>query len=547
MDIQNIQIADIVLSSDAVFTGLDDKPKPGAIAIIENRIIAIGTLEEMKPLIGDKTKVYCFENQLIMPGFHDFHVHAMFGGLSLECANLFEARSEKEAVEILQRYVESKSSEEWIIGFMWDSSYWENKALPSRTSLDQVFPDRPVILFHAEGHYTWVNTKALKMANITGETNNPPNGLIEKGDDGEPTGILIEDASSLVTKYAYDFTKEKKAEIFKRFLNEAVRFGVTSVCNLFGTETLNKLDDFELIKEFEEAEALTLRMHLYPALDGDLEKALKLRGKYHSEKLRVSGLKQFIDGVVTSRTAYMLEPYTDQPETRGMPAHSPDEIKEWVIEADKQGFSIRFHAIGDAAIRLALDAYEDARKKNGERDSRHAIEHIEVINTKDISRFASLDVIGSMQPNHLALSERETYTERIGYEREKYVFAINTLKNTGVTLALGTDFPIDSLNPLQQIYRVITRIDSGGEDVWNANECITLAEALKAYTYGSAYGTYRDHELGTLETGKLADIVVLDRNLFDISPNEIIETKVQLTITDGQIVYMDHRIPSEIK
>ncbi|MFP5108208.1 amidohydrolase [Neobacillus sp. C211] len=538
--------ADIVLSSYAVFSGLEDSAKPGAIAIRGNRIIAVGSSEEIESYVGDNTLVYHYGNQLIMPGFHDFHVHAMMGSLSLESVNLFEARSEKEAVEMVQRYTETKPEEDWIIGFMWDSSYWEDKRFPNRFSLDEVFPDKPVILFHAEGHYSWVNTKALEIAKINGQTQNPPNGVIEKGEDGEPTGILIEEASSLITKYAYDLPKEKKRNLFKGFLNEAARYGVTSVNNLYGTETLSKLDDFEVFREFEDMEALTVRMHLFPALDGDIEEAIKLRDKYKTNKLRVSGLKQFIDGVVTSRTAYMLEPYSDQPETYGMPARSPEEIKDWVVEADQHGFSIRFHAIGDAAIRFALDAYENAQKVNGERDARHAIEHIEVIHPEDISRFMSLKVIASMQPDHLALSERETYTERIGYEREKYVFVINSLINSGARLALGTDFPIDSLNPLQQIYRAVTRIDSGGEVVWNAEERISLSEALKAYTYGSAFGTFREHELGTLEVGKLADIVVLDQNLFDITPKDIVQAKVQLTIIDGKIVFNGQRIPTEI-
>jgi predicted amidohydrolase YtcJ len=538
--------ADIVLSSYAVFTGLEDSAKPGAIAIRGNRIIAVGSSEEIESYVGDNTLVYHYGNQLIMPGFHDFHVHAMMGSLSLESVNLFEARSEKEAVEMVQRYTETKPEEDWIIGFMWDSSYWEDKRFPNRFSLDEVFPDRPVILFHAEGHYSWVNTKALEIAKINGQTQNPPNGVIEKGEDGEPTGILIEEASSLITKYAYDLPKEKKRNLFKGFLNEAARYGVTSVNNLYGTETLSTLDDFEVFREFEDMEALTVRMHLFPALDGDIEEAIKLRDKYKTNKLRVSGLKQFIDGVVTSRTAYMLEPYSDQPETYGMPARSPEEIKDWVVEADQHGFSIRFHAIGDAAIRFALDAYENAQKVNGERDARHAIEHIEVIHPEDISRFMSLKVIASMQPDHLALSERETYTERIGYEREKYVFVINSLINSGARLALGTDFPIDSLNPLQQIYRAVTRIDSGGEVVWNAEERISLSEALKAYTYGSAFGTFREHELGTLEVGKLADIVVLDQNLFDITPKDIVQAKVQLTISDGKIVFNGQRIPTKI-
>ncbi|OCA89118.1 amidohydrolase [Pseudobacillus wudalianchiensis] len=536
--------ADIVLISNAVFTGLESNPEPKAIAIVNNKIAAVGSKEELQSLIGEETKVLDYGDKLIMPGFHDFHLHAMMGSLALECVNLFEARSEEEAVEMVQQYAEQHPDEPWVIGFMWDSSYWEDKGLPSRFSLDRVFPDRPVVLFHAEGHYSWVNSKALEMANIDKDTKNPSYGTIEKDDNGEPTGILIEEASSLVTEYAYDLPKGKKASLFRNFLKEAASYGVTSVNNLYGTETLSKLDDFELFQEFEENAQLTVRMHLFPQLDGDIDYAKQLREKYQSAKLRVAGLKQFIDGVVTSRTAYMLQPYADQPDTCGHAAFPSDQLKDWVVAADKEEFSIRFHAIGDEAIRLALDVFEEAQKINGARDSRHAIEHIEVINRDDVSRFASLGVIASMQPDHMALSERGVYTERIGKEREKDVFIINTLQKSGAQLALGTDFPIDSLNPMLQIYRAVSRIDSGGKDVWSPDERITVSEALRAYTYGSAFGTFRDHELGTLEAGKLADIAVLDRNIFDVPVEEILDTKVEMTISDGKIIYSKQEQPS---
>ncbi|WP_235827914.1 amidohydrolase [Brevibacillus migulae] len=225
--------------------------------------------------------------------------------------------------------------------------------------------------------------------------------------------------------------------------------------------------------------------------------------------------------------------------TRGDTTYPPETIKKWAIEADHEGFSIRFHAIGDGAIRLALDTYEEAQKVNGKRDSRHSVEHVEVIHPDDIHRFQELGVTASMQPDHLAMSERGVYTDRIGAQREKHVFSIHTLQKAGAKLAFGTDFPIDVLNPLLQIYRAVTRIDSSGKTVWHPHERIALADALRAYTAGSAYGSFREHELGTLEVGKLADIVVLERNLFDIPVNDIPDTKVLVSIVDGKVVF-DH-------
>ncbi|WP_440971200.1 amidohydrolase [Peribacillus frigoritolerans] len=528
------QVADVIISSNTVFTGLSDQPEPASIAIKDNKIVAIGTEEEIKHCAGEHTKIYQFKDQLIMPGFHDFHLHIMQGAVALNSVNLFAARSEDEALEMIGEFAESKPENQWVIGFTWDAGYWDTQQLPTRHSLDHILPDRPALMFHAEGHYAWVNTKALEIANITRHSENPFYGIIGKDENGEPNGILYEKAMDAVIRHAFNFSNSQKNEIFSKFLAHAASLGVTAVNDLHGLKTIESLDVF---KEFEDNGKLTTRIHLWPALNGDLGHSKQLRETYQSDKLRVSGLKQFIDGVITARTAYLLEPYADQPETRGETSFLPETIKKWVVAADKESFSIRFHAIGDGAIRLALDAYEEAQKTNGKRDSRHSVEHIEVIHPDDIHRFSELGVTVSMQPDHLAMSERGVYTEQIGAEREKYVFSINTLQKTGAKLAFGTDFPIDILNPLLQIYRAVTRIDSSGKTVWHPHECITLAEALKAYTSGPAYGTFREQELGTLEAGKLADIIVLERNLFEVFVEEIPDIKVLLTMVDGQVVY----------
>jgi predicted amidohydrolase YtcJ len=531
------QIAELIISSNAVFTGLTDQPERASIVIKDNKIVAMGSEEEMKHYAGENTKIYKFNDQLIMPGFHDFHLHIMQGAVALNGVNLFAARSEGEALEMIREFAEANPENPWVIGFTWDAGYWDTQQLPDRYALDRILPDRPAIMFHAEVHYAWVNTKALEISNINRDTENPSFGIIGKDKNGEPNGLLYEEAMDAVIRHAYDFTKEQKRTLFTNFLTHAASLGVTAVHDLFAAESLASLNDYGIFKEFEDKGELTTRIHLWPALNGDLERVEHLRNTYQSDKLRVSGLKQFIDGVITARTGYLLEPYADQPDSRGETTFPPDTIKNWVVEADKEGFSIRFHAIGDGAIRLALDAYEEAQKANGKRDSRHSVEHVEVIHPDDIHRFKELGVTASMQPDHFAMSERGVYTDRIGTEREKHVFSINTLKNAGANLAFGTDFPVDILNPLLQIYRAVTRIDSSGKTVWHPHERITLAEALKAYTIGSAYGTFREHELGTLEVGKLADIVVLERNLFDIPAEEIPDTKVQLTVVDGKVVY----------
>ncbi|MEB2629933.1 amidohydrolase [Peribacillus frigoritolerans] len=534
-----IKKADIVLCSDAIFTGLTHEPMSGAIAILGNKILSVGSKAEIEPFIGSGTKVFNYGNQLIMPGFHDFHLHIMFSALSLTSINLFEARSAQEVAAKVLEFSKECPGEEWIIGMQWDAGYWHDKQEPHYKILDAVIPDRPVVLFHAEGHYTWVNSKAMELAGVTEEIRDPDFGRYERDKNGLLTGILYEDAQQIVLKEALRLTQNKKETILKEFLRLLSQYGITSVNDLFAPID-DFLQDYDLFEKLDKQGELSTRFHITPELDGNLDKAQILRNKYESKKLQFSGLKQFVDGTVTGHTAYFLKPYSDQVDICGHPALDPEVLIDRVVKADELGFRIRFHAIGDAAIRLALDAFEEAVRKNGKRDSRHTIEHIEVIDSDDIERFSKLGVIASMQPDHMAASSREVYSSIIGPEREKNVFLTKSLLNTGASLALGTDFPVSiSLNPMRQIYTAITRVDSSGDsqNTWHPEQKLTLAEALQAYTYGSAYGCFREHELGTIEEGKLADLVVLDRNLFDIPESEVLKTKVELTINDGKVVY----------
>lgn len=525
-----------IISSDAVFTGVENEAKPVALAIRDNKIIAIGSKEEMNAYKGAETKEFHYGNQLIMPGFHDAHLHLMFGSLfSHASIDLSSAQSAEEAVDILKTFAEQHTTDEWVVGYGWDHTNWLIKEFPTRFHLDQVIANRPVILFHAEGHYTWVNTEALNLAKVTKETENPAYGTIQKDHNGELTGILIETATNVVADIALDFSEKKREELFEAFLAQSARLGVTSVNDLFAS-AFDKLNNYDLYKAYEDKGKLTTRIHLYPELNGDIEKAKELREKYQSDKLRLGGLKQFIDGVVTGHTAYMLDPYLDNPETQGAPAFPEETIKEWVRQADEAGFQIRFHTIGDGAVRLGLDAFEEAAQENGKRDSRHALEHIEVIHPSDIARFNDLGVIPSVQPSHLALMPKESHTLRVGKEKDLYTYLCKTLQDSVEHIAFSTDYPITSLDPFKELYYAVTRMDFNGE-AWNDQESVTLAEAIKAYTKGSAYSTFRDKELGTLEVGKFADLIVLDRNLFDVPTEEIKDAQVSLTLMDGNVVY----------
>lgn len=533
--------ADMILTSHAVFTGLEEKPRAGAIAVKGNKILAVGSLLEVNAFVGPSTKKMEFEDELIIPGLHDAHIHLMLGSLFTNgSVDLSSAKSASEAVSLVKAFCQ-QVQEGWVIGYGWDHTSWESQEFPHRYLIDQQINDRPVLLFHAEGHYTWVNSRAIELAGITKETESPPAGRIQKDGDGEPTGILIETASSLVTNIGLKMSKEKQEALLDQFLHLAAKNGITSVNDLYAS-SFEPVQNMDLFKEYDDHDKLTVRIHLYPPLNDNIKKYKELRDQYQSEKLRVVGLKQFIDGVVTGHTAVMLDPYKDKPDILGDPVFTEETIKNWVVDADKEGFQIRFHTIGDGAVRMGLDVFEEAQKVNGKRDSRHALEHIEVIDPGDIPRFGQLGVIPSVQPSHIALMPKESHTTRVKEERFPYLYPSRSLLDSNSNLAFGTDFPISPLNPLKEIFYAVTRKDFTGKEVWNEQEKVTVSDAIKAYTKNSAYGVFRENEIGTLEKGKLADIVVLDKNLFDIDLEGIKDVNVRLTIVDGNIIYSSEKV-----
>ncbi|MGR6117585.1 amidohydrolase [Aeribacillus composti] len=535
--------ADMILSSNYVFTGLENTPKKASIAIKGNKIMAIGTKEEAKSFAGKHTAIYDFDQELILPGFHDFHMHLMMGIIfQKESVQLYNARSSEEVAEMVAKYAETRPDAEWIFGIGWDHTNWKNKQLPHKSILDMYISDRPVLLFNTEVHYAWINSKAIEIVQLTKDTPDPDYGEIGKDSDGELNGLLFEHAIGFVSETVFNFSKEKRAELFQELLNKLAKYGITSVHDLFAAKIApNQLDDLKVYSDFDKKGLLTARIHFSPELKMDLSEAKQLKNKYQSSKLRMTGLKQFIDGVVTGHTAYLLYSYKDRPDTKGGTTLPPEKIKQLVKQADKEGFQIRFHAIGNGAVRLALDAFEEARKENEIRDFRHVIEHVEVLHPDDVKRFAELGIIASFQPYHIALMEQEAYTTRVGENQKPLFFPINTISESGAVIAFGTDFPVVSLNPMLGIYNAVARKDLKGKQ-WGENESISLSEALKNYTSTPAYGSFRENELGTLEPGKLADIVVLDKNLFDISIEDIPSTEVKMTIMDGKVVYTNEKV-----
>lgn len=543
MEIIEKRRADIVILSRAIFTGVDELPVSGCIAISENLIIAVGPYKDIEAMIDSNTKIYEYGDNLIVPGFHDSHVHLILAGLFQKYINLQKADSEEEAAQMVKQFADSRLDDPWVLGFAWYHVFWENKKLPHRSTLDSLIPDRPVFLLNYEGHGAWVNSKALEVCGIDRNTPNPQGGEIEKDDDGEPTGFLYENAMGLVSKFAYNIPKDVQVSIVKELMLNAAQKGVTSICDMqpfIGTD----IGDVKVFKALEEKGELTVRINVSPGLTENLEKPREFRQEYQEGAVLFSGVKQFVDGVATTHTAYMIEPYSDCPESCGSTVMPKERLKKLILDADKEGFRIRLHACGDGAVRFALDCYEEARKKNGIRDSRHTIEHIENIHPDDIKRFSELGVIASMQPEHLAMTETfedNPYPIRLGAKRVKLIWPFKALINSGATVAFGSDCPVVDIDPFAGMYRAITRVHNDGEPKggWNPEEKITLSETLKAYTQVPAYLEFKEHELGTLQKGMLADIVVLDRNLFTASEQEIKQAKVKMTIMNGKIIYED--------
>ncbi|HML37768.1 MAG TPA: amidohydrolase [Bacillota bacterium] len=537
--------ADIVLKGNAIFTARCPNLISGGIAIKGNKIVAVGDVGAIDRWIGEETRVFTYDDKLIMPGFIDAHDHYFMGAISASehmCTEIAASTSEEECVAIINRFAEGHPLEKRILGIGWFPANWGDAPLPTKRSLDAVISDRPVYLLSADVHTFWMNSKALDEAGITPEMK-PRSGEVGRFDNGELNGLIFEpEAFAPAMAKVMDLDKEVMKDVHRKFLNHIAACGVTSISEMSAddyTETTYK--NYGVVKEMEEEGELISRIHLYTRLAGytDFSKAKELEKLYCSEKLRISGVKGFVDGVTSTFTGYLLEPYSDRPETSGIgaPLETKEDMESYIVAANREGLAVRLHCIGDGAVRMALDMFEASEKENGKHGLKNTIEHIESIHPDDIPRFAELDVIPSMQPYHLTLDCNEKIA-RIGMERCRWEWPHKTILERGGKLAFGTDYPVVDFNPFPSIYAAVTRCDDNGKPTGiNPEERISLTDALTAYTAGSANAYGRLKDLGTLEEGKLADVIVVDRNLFTIGPLEIKDASVELTVMDGRIVY----------
>jgi predicted amidohydrolase YtcJ len=537
--------ADLVIFGDAIFDGISEQPFQGGIAVLGNKIVAVSQEKKnIQEWIDDHTIVLNYDNKLVMPGFVDAHMHLFTGGIvnsKYMLTELFEARSEDDCAKMVARFAAANPDLKKISGMGWFPGIWDDPLQkPTRKSLDLIVPDRPVYLLSADCHTFWLNTKALEECGINKDTT-VSFGEIGKDKHGELDGLLYEiEACAAPNEKAFTLPKELMADLQAQFYMQLISYGITSTTNMSVSPVIeNTLTGIEVAAEMEAKGELPIRIHFYPSLglDGDMTVAKELRAKYYSDRLRFSGLKQFVDGVTSTYTAFLLEPYSDNSGVRGRSNYPYEIYEKGVVAANKEGIGVRLHAIGDGAVRMALDAFDASLEANGAHRCVNTIEHIEVIHPDDIGRFSKLNVVASMQPMHLIMDQNEQIV-RIGTNRGKYAWPHHTILESGAKLAFGTDYPVADINPFPNIFAAVERMDEYGTVVGiNPEEKVTLTQALKAYTNGSASAIGRDSELGTLEEGKLADIIVLDRNLFQCGTKQIADTTVETTIMDGEIVF----------
>jgi predicted amidohydrolase YtcJ len=535
--------ADLVLLNGNILTMDKSNPRAEALAVQGNTIIAVGSDKEIKRHIAKReTEIIDLQGRLALPGFNDGHVHFVYGGHALMSISLDNVTSLEEIQRRVRERVESASEGEWISGRGWDQEILPGKKWPTKELLDDVAPNNPVTLSRICGHSTLVNSYVLRASGITRDTPNPPGGVIAKDPvTGEPTGILYETAADLIkrpqlsNKESHDL--DKKAVVLA--MREAARFGVTSVHDLDG-----KIGVF---KELLDEGALTVRVYAGEALTSSPEKMQEYKGWKqklvdNDHLLRFGVVKRFVDGSLGSSTALLAAPYLNNPSTPGLLLLTQEELNELVARYDRENFQVAIHAIGDKGTNVVLNAFEEAAKRNGRRDARHRVEHATVILPEDVPRFGALGVMGSVQPvfgPSYGQTVQTFFEDRLGKERSRYTNIWKTLAMANARMAFGTDWPVESLNPMEGIYSAVSRksISDKAGNAWLPEESLSVEKAVECYTLGSAYASFEEDIKGSLRKGKLADIVVLSKDIFTIPEEEMLSTHVVYTILGGKVIY----------
>ena len=528
--------ATLIITNAAVYTVDKQHPTAEAVAVIDSRIVAVGSNAEIDSWRSPQTKAINARGKLVLPGFNDAHVHFLQGGAQLDQVNLTDAASPEEFARRIGRQVKKTPKGEWVLGGRWDETKWAKPELPTKELVDPVTGETPIFVERYDGHEALANSAAMKLAGVDAKTPDVPGGIIMRDASGNPTGIFKDAAQELIYKVIPPMSHEQRLRAVRRALEHAASLGVTSVQHMNP-----EFADVAAYSALAEKGDLSTRMYAVPMETQWQEQAkVGIRRAWGSSFLRLGAVKGYADGSLGSRTAYMFEPFADDPGNRGLLSdemHPPSAMHDRLMQADAVGLQLRVHAIGDRAISMILDIFSDIEKEHGYHDQRFTIEHAQHMAQKDFERFAQLHVIASMQPYH-AIDDGRWAGKRLGHQRSRYSYAWRSFLDHGVTLAFGTDWPVAPLNPMLAIYAAVTRatLDGRNPDGWVPEEKITVPEAVEAYTMGSAYAEFQEHEKGSVTPGKLADIVVLSDDIFHIKPEAIRNVKVETTIVGGKAV-----------
>ena len=529
--------ASLVVTGARIWTGDPELPWAEAVAVAGDEILAVGPAGDIKSLIGPETEVITADGGLVVPGFIDSHVHFLAGGSTIASVQLRNAKTPEEFVERMGAFADSVAPGEWITGGTWDHTNWGGE-LPRRDWIDSVTHDNPVWISRLDGHMALANSLALKQAGVDADTPDVAGGEIIRDADGRPTGILKDNAMSLVQNVMPEPTERQ----LDGYLDAAMRYvaenGVTTVHDMFD----NVANGWVGLQTYRRAEArgdLITRiyavtpLHEWQKLADDID-----RNGRGSEWLKTGGVKGFMDGSLGSHTAAMLDPFTDTPDESGFLLDSLENLRAMMVGADAAGLQLNIHAIGDKAIRDLLDIFHDVARENGDRKRRFRMEHAQHIHPDDVPRFAVQDVTASMQPYH-AIDDGRWAEDVIGADRAKSSYAFKSLIDSGAHLAFGSDWYVAPADPIAGIYAAVTRRTIDGENPagWVPEQKITVEQALRAYTYEGAYASFEEDRKGMIKAGMLADLVLIDRDLTEIPPETIRDAKVLKTIVGGQVVY----------
>jgi hypothetical protein len=543
-------VADLALRNGAIYTVNGARSWAETVAIDDGRIVYVGTDAGAKDYIGPQTQVIDLKGRMVVPGMQDVHIHPISGGIEANGCDLNAATTVEEYLAIIKKYADEHPNEPWIKGGGWSMASFGPGALARKELIDAIVPDRPVILWSRDGHTTWVNSKALEVAGITKDTPDPVDGRIDRDPKtGEPSGSLQEGASSLVSSKSPPNTDQVRDDGLRYAVKMLNGYGITGIQDANVDE-----EDLKTYRRLDEAGDLSL--HVVGSIWWDRDQGLeqvedikRLRSDYTKGRVDAGTVKIMQDGVLENYTGVVLEPYRLKGKTdvRGIPMVDPEKLKQAVTQLDADGFQVHFHAIGDGAVRQALDAVEAARAANGELGHRHHISHIQLIHPDDQRRFRRLNVVANFQPLWAMADDyvNDLTLPFISKQAATYMYPIASMERSGAVVAFGSDWSVSTANPFEEMETAITRMEANSPPTtaFMPDERIGLPEALAAFTINAAYTNRDEKNTGSLEVGKLANLAVLDRNLFEIPATEISDTKVLLTLFEGKPVHGD---PSEL-